>query len=336
MLMSAPMARALFCAISVSSDRASQTQLCSTPSVDGKLERQLAAAREEAGNARNAEARLRSMVAAANQHVERAVAEKLDAQEETARLRQELSALALDPHDEAAGRDPAEPATLAPAGRPAVEEVLQRVSPVNLAYVGDSVYDAALREHFLWPPARVNKLAARVRELTCAAPRVPQSTPPAWHHPLGLPPCPSMCSIISRLPSHCQVRRGPERAHGPPRRQRLADGGGARVGAPRAQRVGPWPDPRVRKGVRGLHRLRGARRLPSPHGQGAAGRAGRVRTHAGSGHDRNLLKTVMSENIYIEHSSFFGALLYAILAIGTRNFLILEFCVYDYMGIWHY
>ena len=53
-------------------------------------------------------------------------------------------------------------------GRPDAEEVVRRVSPINLAYLGDSVLEAAAREEFLWPPARVNELSAFVRNISCA------------------------------------------------------------------------------------------------------------------------------------------------------------------------
>lgn len=129
-----------------------------------RLEQQVRAAKAAAADAANAEARLRSMVSAANQHAERMFAEKQEAEAEAARLRLELAALA-------ARREPPALAaleTLDAPDRPDLQEVLRRVSPSTLAYLGDSVFDAALRERFLWPPSRVRALAARVRALTRA------------------------------------------------------------------------------------------------------------------------------------------------------------------------
>lgn len=46
--------------------------------------------------------------------------------------------------------------------------MVNRLSPVTLAYVGDSVFELAVREKLLWPPAKVNELSSRVQRVVCA------------------------------------------------------------------------------------------------------------------------------------------------------------------------
>ena len=45
---------------------------------------------------------------------------------------------------------------------PTTEEMLQRLSPVAIAYLGDSVFELAVRERFLWPPSKINDVNGRV------------------------------------------------------------------------------------------------------------------------------------------------------------------------------
>ena len=46
--------------------------------------------------------------------------------------------------------------------------MVQRLSPVTLAYLGDAVFEQAARERFLWPPSRMDALSSRVRDMVCA------------------------------------------------------------------------------------------------------------------------------------------------------------------------
>ena len=47
-------------------------------------------------------------------------------------------------------------------------ELLSRTSPAALAYLGDSVFEAHLREQFLWPPQKLGTLTKEVQALTRA------------------------------------------------------------------------------------------------------------------------------------------------------------------------
>lgn len=59
-------------------------------------------------------------------------------------------------------------AGLCAIARPPVGEMLNRLNPVTLAYVGDSIFEAAARERLMWPPSKINDLSSRVQALACA------------------------------------------------------------------------------------------------------------------------------------------------------------------------
>ena len=52
--------------------------------------------------------------------------------------------------------------------RPSTHEMLQRLSPLSLAFLGDAVWEQAAREHLMWPPSKMNELSTRVQALACA------------------------------------------------------------------------------------------------------------------------------------------------------------------------
>ena len=54
------------------------------------------------------------------------------------------------------------------AGPPPGLEMVNRLTPQTLAYVGDSLFELALRERLLWPPAKINDLSSRVQKLARA------------------------------------------------------------------------------------------------------------------------------------------------------------------------
>ena len=47
-------------------------------------------------------------------------------------------------------------------------EMLGRLNPVTLAYLGDAVWEQAARERLMWPPSKMNDLSSRVQALACA------------------------------------------------------------------------------------------------------------------------------------------------------------------------
>jgi ribonuclease-3 family protein len=57
---------------------------------------------------------------------------------------------------------------LCAVGRPPAAEMLTRLSPVALAYIGDAVFETATRERLLWPPSKMNDLSSRVQDIVCA------------------------------------------------------------------------------------------------------------------------------------------------------------------------
>ena len=63
---------------------------------------------------------------------------------------------------------PCDSVRLCGADRPPVNEVLNRLSPVNIAYLGDSVWECEARERLLWPPSKVDTLSSSVQRLCCA------------------------------------------------------------------------------------------------------------------------------------------------------------------------
>ena len=52
--------------------------------------------------------------------------------------------------------------------RPPASELVNRLNPVTLAYLGDSVFEMAVRTRLLWPPAKVNELSSRVQRVVRA------------------------------------------------------------------------------------------------------------------------------------------------------------------------
>ena len=56
----------------------------------------------------------------------------------------------------------------AQAAAPDAEEMCNRLSPVALAYLGDSVFEQAVRQRLLWPPAKINIVSSRVQKIVCA------------------------------------------------------------------------------------------------------------------------------------------------------------------------
>jgi hypothetical protein len=49
-----------------------------------------------------------------------------------------------------------------------VDQLINQNSPVNLAYIGDAVWELEVRKRLLWPPRRINDLNADVVSRTCA------------------------------------------------------------------------------------------------------------------------------------------------------------------------
>lgn len=47
-------------------------------------------------------------------------------------------------------------------------EMLGRLNPVTLAYLGDAVWEREARERFLWPPAKLDALSSRVQRIVKA------------------------------------------------------------------------------------------------------------------------------------------------------------------------
>ena len=47
-------------------------------------------------------------------------------------------------------------------------ELLARSSPASLAFVGDAVFELAVRERLLWPPAKIADLRSCVQRVVCA------------------------------------------------------------------------------------------------------------------------------------------------------------------------
>ena len=54
------------------------------------------------------------------------------------------------------------------SARPPAEELVNRLNPTNLAYLGDAVFELEARERLLWPPAKVDALSSQVQALVCA------------------------------------------------------------------------------------------------------------------------------------------------------------------------
>ncbi|EOD32218.1 hypothetical protein EMIHUDRAFT_251719 [Emiliania huxleyi CCMP1516] len=52
--------------------------------------------------------------------------------------------------------------------RPEAAEMLSRLTPGTLAYLGDAVYEQSVRERLLWPPSRIDSLTSRVQRLVRA------------------------------------------------------------------------------------------------------------------------------------------------------------------------
>ena len=52
--------------------------------------------------------------------------------------------------------------------RPPASELLNRLSPATIAYLGDAVFETAVRERLLWPPAKINEVSSRVQAVVCA------------------------------------------------------------------------------------------------------------------------------------------------------------------------
>ena len=54
------------------------------------------------------------------------------------------------------------------SSRPPTSELLGRVSPIALAYLGDAVFEVAARERLLWPPSKMDALSSEVQRYACA------------------------------------------------------------------------------------------------------------------------------------------------------------------------
>lgn len=52
--------------------------------------------------------------------------------------------------------------------RPPAPEMVQRLSPLALAYIGDAVWECETRTRLLWPPSKVDTLHGQVQQLVCA------------------------------------------------------------------------------------------------------------------------------------------------------------------------
>ena len=52
--------------------------------------------------------------------------------------------------------------------RPPAAEMLNRIKPVSIAYLGDAVWEAEARERALWPPNKLDVLSSSVQRLCCA------------------------------------------------------------------------------------------------------------------------------------------------------------------------
>ena len=59
-------------------------------------------------------------------------------------------------------------ATASVSGSPGPDELLGRSSPAAIAYLGDAVFEAYVREHFLWPPRKLDALNDLARPLVRA------------------------------------------------------------------------------------------------------------------------------------------------------------------------
>ncbi|KAL1512170.1 hypothetical protein AB1Y20_005436 [Prymnesium parvum] len=53
-------------------------------------------------------------------------------------------------------------------GSPTLDEVLGRTSPAVLAYLGDAIFEARVREHLLWPPQKLDVMTRSARAMVCA------------------------------------------------------------------------------------------------------------------------------------------------------------------------
>ena len=51
---------------------------------------------------------------------------------------------------------------------PTATELLQRLSPVTIAYLGDSVFELAVRQKYMWPPAKIDLVNSRVTSIVRA------------------------------------------------------------------------------------------------------------------------------------------------------------------------
>lgn len=51
---------------------------------------------------------------------------------------------------------------------PDAGELIGRSSPATIAYLGDAVFEAAMRERLMWPPTRLNALSSQVQTVVCA------------------------------------------------------------------------------------------------------------------------------------------------------------------------
>lgn len=49
-----------------------------------------------------------------------------------------------------------------------VDLEINRLSPAALAYIGDAVFEVAVRERLLWPPSKLNDLSSRVEAIVRA------------------------------------------------------------------------------------------------------------------------------------------------------------------------
>ena len=54
------------------------------------------------------------------------------------------------------------------AGRPPISEMLGRLAPVTIAYLGDAVWELEARERALWPPNKLDTLSTQVQDICCA------------------------------------------------------------------------------------------------------------------------------------------------------------------------
>jgi ribonuclease-3 family protein len=59
-------------------------------------------------------------------------------------------------------------AGLIAGGRPPISEMLGRLAPVTIAYLGDAVWELEARERALWPPNKLDTLSTQVQDICCA------------------------------------------------------------------------------------------------------------------------------------------------------------------------